>query len=50
MAHSDITTIYLLGSALAFVAYGIDKAAAIGGGLAYPARSDAGLFSNQFSH
>ena len=31
MDHPNLTTIYLLASALAFAAYGIDKASAIGG-------------------
>lgn len=31
MNHTNLTTIYLLTSSLAFAAYGIDKAAAIGG-------------------
>lgn len=30
MAHLDLTTVYLIGSSLAFAAYGIDKTAAIG--------------------
>jgi uncharacterized membrane protein YsdA (DUF1294 family) len=31
MARLDLTTVYLAANALAFAAYGIDKAAAIGG-------------------
>lgn len=31
MDHLDLATVYLVSSALAFAAYGIDKAAAIGG-------------------
>ena len=31
MNPPDLTTVYLVSSAIAFVAYGIDKAAAIGG-------------------
>ncbi|HTG82213.1 MAG TPA: DUF1294 domain-containing protein [Geobacteraceae bacterium] len=31
MPHPNLTTLYLIASALAFTAYGIDKAAAVGG-------------------
>jgi len=36
MNHLHLTTIYLVTSSLAFAAYGIDKAAAIGGGWRIP--------------
>ncbi len=36
MPHPDLTTVYLLTSALAFLAYGLDKAAAIGGNWRIP--------------
>jgi uncharacterized membrane protein YsdA (DUF1294 family) len=34
--HPNLTTLYLIASSLAFVAYGIDKAAAIGGAWRIP--------------
>lgn len=36
MPHPNLTTLYLLASTLAFAAYGIDKAAAIGGAWRIP--------------
>ncbi|HEY6874137.1 MAG TPA: DUF1294 domain-containing protein [Geobacteraceae bacterium] len=36
MNHLHLTTIYLVGSTLAFAAYGFDKAAAIGGARRIP--------------
>jgi uncharacterized membrane protein YsdA (DUF1294 family) len=36
MLHHDLTTLYLIASSLAFVMYGIDKAAAIGGAWRIP--------------
>jgi uncharacterized membrane protein YsdA (DUF1294 family) len=36
MIHLSLATLYLITSSLAFAAYGIDKAAAIGGGWRIP--------------